>query len=257
MGSPPVDHWPVQSERESRIRAWRGGALALIAGAALPLLLASGLVRLGGGELAAGTRAGGGADVVQGRAAAERVGCAELWDAPGKHLARELALRVQFRGWIEEWNPYLTRFGPGQYRAFDAWGETQFPWRPEEHDAPLARLFVRRGSAAEWALETAQRHDGLELQVAVRAAFACQPWVEVLGVRPLESSVPEGSILHASRALQLMERRVWGRAEEELERALAAPLFDEARAELESLRERCRVEALALERRPLLRSGGS
>lgn len=216
-------------------------------------------MRQGGGELEAGTRAAvtraaSGAEG-EGRAPAERVACAELWNRPGKHLSRELALRVQFRDWIEDWDPYLTRFGPALYRAFDAWGETQFLWRAEEHDHPIARLFVRRGSAAEWALETAQRHDGLELQVAVRAAFAGQPWVEVLGVRPLESSLPEGSILHASRALQLMERRVWGRAEEELERALAAPLFEEARVELEGLRDRCRAEAGALERRPLLRSG--
>jgi len=175
--------------------------------------------------------------------APELVTCAELWAHPGRYLGRTVSLRVQFHSWIEEWNPFLTRFGMGEYRALRAWSDEQLPWLVEDFDQPRARLFVRQDAAADWALCGIERHQRRELLVAVRAVFAGQPWLEVLGVRPLVPHVPEGSVLHASRALELMKGRSWLLAAEELERALAGPLPEGPRAELERQLATCRAEA--------------
>lgn len=175
----------------------------------------------------------------------ESIEAGDLWAHPGRYLGKEVRFKLRFKGWLADWNPFMTRFGPAEYRALSGWGEREFPWVRERFEAPRVRVFLRRGEAAEWALEDAQRYDSFEIVGRVRAAFAGEPWVDVTGVVPVLLTIPEGTVLHASRALGLIESGHFDRAGEDLERALAAPLPDVARTELQRLQQHCRDAAEA------------
>ena len=162
-----------------------------------------------------------------------------LWADPGAWLGTEVRFVVQHEAWLESWNPMATRFGAGDYRAWSAWADEQQLWRAEDYDAPAVRLFVRRGGASEWALTGLEPYQRFEVVGHVKAVLAGQPWVEVVGVRPLSEQIGDGSLVHATRALEAQDRGEWERAEEEFGRALAAPLPPLAHDELQRLRQYC------------------
>ncbi|MED6334010.1 MAG: hypothetical protein VYE81_01315 [Planctomycetota bacterium] len=168
---------------------------------------------------------------------------AELRDHPGRFLGRRVRVRVQARGWVERWDPFVTRFGSEDFRALDAWADEQHLWLPADHAAPLARLFVRRESAAEWALCEARTFDRFELELEVRAVLVDRPWVEVLTVRPLAGGLSEGALVHAGRAVELLAKGATARAGAEVERALRGPLHEPARRALEELARACDDES--------------
>lgn len=215
--------------------------------AALALLF--GLVAVPGrGERAPGDRAGGPRTVEADRLLAQ----------PGEFVGGTVLLSCTFAGWRSDWNPFLTRFGPGEFFAFEAWSEEQFPWVPVERQAPALFLFVRRGGAAAWALEDTRRYTHLELTLKVRSAFAGRLWAEVVGVRPLPDSLDAGGVLHAARAIEAMREARWRRARQELQRALAGPAPAAARSELERLLAICgrRIAPFGIDPDRLHRVGG-
>lgn len=167
------------------------------------------------------------------------VSSARLWERPGDRAGEEVRFVVQHAAWLEVWNPMVTRFGAGEYRAWQAWGDDQLLWDPVEYEAPRVVVFVRRGGAAEWALESLSRYDRYEVIGRVEAVFAGRPWIEVLGVRPLTEQVGDGSLVHARRGLEAYAMRRWNRASDEFERALASPVPPIARDELKRLRGLC------------------
>lgn len=171
----------------------------------------------------------------------------ELLARPGRHVGQVRRLHGSFSAWSAGWNPFLTRFGPAEFRALEAWTDDQFLWQSEADGEPALRLFVRRGSAAEWALESAKPHARYEFTLAVREVFAGRPWCEVLAVHPTPEALGEGALVHARRAVEAMAEEQYRRAQAELERALAAPLPPRAKAELERLAELCRAAARTLE----------
>jgi hypothetical protein len=164
----------------------------------------------------------------------------ELVRDRSKHLGKRVRLTVQISSVLATWDPYLTRFGPGEYIALAGWDDGQFPWQRAAFEAPAVRFFVRRGTALETALAAAPRYRRYEVEVEVRELFREQPWVEVRQVKRLEHALDEGTIIHAARALLLNENGTWSLAVEELDRALAGDLPRKARAELERLRTLCR-----------------
>lgn len=175
----------------------------------------------------------------QERADAFAVEAEDLLARPGQHVGLVRRVHGTFAGWSAGWNPFLTRFGPGEFRALEAWTDGQFLWEASKAPAPALTCFVRRGSAAEWALEDARPHVRYELTLAVREVFAGRPWCEILAVRPTAEAVGEGALVHARRAREALESGQYRRAEAELERALAAPLPPRAKAELERLAALC------------------
>ncbi len=145
-----------------------------------------------------------------------------------------------------DWSAFLTRFDPAAFRAFEFWADEQFLWLKEEFDAPQARLFARRGSLAAAALAAADSNDRLELEVVVREMHAGRAWIEVTRARWAEHQTPGGTVLHAIRALELMERSAWVLASDQFGRALAPNLPPHVRAELTRLKDECAAEIAAL-----------
>ena len=149
---------------------------------------------------------------------------------------------------VDDWSSFLTRFDPAAFQAFEFWADEQLLWIKEEFDAPQARLFARRGSRTATVLAAASAHDRLELQVVVREMHAGRAWIEVTEAQWSDQQTPQGTVLHAIRALDLMQRDGWTLAISQLERALAPDLPLHVRAALERLRAECVAETEALSR---------
>jgi hypothetical protein len=166
----------------------------------------------------------------------------DLRELAAHGIGQRVAVVVQLRSRHERWNPYVTRFGPAEWIRYTAWADEQLPWREEDWEAHVPRLFVRRGSAAAAVLGRGLPHARFRLEVTVRQMLLGEPWIEVHRARPLARSIGEGTLLHAESALERMGEGRWQLAINELHRAMSAPLPDHARAELERLLGQCERE---------------
>ncbi len=198
-----------------------------------------------------------GCDGPAGRAAVLRAGSDTLpllsyddlgWD-PESWIGQPLRLRVQYHSLIEDWNPYLTRFGTRHYVGFNAWTDEQRAWVQEDYEDPHLRLYARKDGAVAKQLQNARPHQRFELVCVVREIFGGQPWTEVVGIEQLAQEVPEGSVLHAIRGIEFMRKRTWSLAASQFERALAAPLPAAAKEEFERLTEHCVMQRDSMENR--------
>src|SRR5262245_7347143 len=156
----------------------------------------------------------------------------ELLADPGRHLGDEVRFTLQFRGLVDDWNPYLSRFGPTRWLALEVWPDEQFTWNRATFDTPVRRLFVRRGGGFEPLARRARTYQRFEARARVREVFLGEPWLELLELVPIEGEVGEGTILHVTRARELLFKGQFSLALEQYERARAAPLPPHALAAL-------------------------
>ena len=158
---------------------------------------------------------------------------------PVSWIGQRVRFVLQLEGLKETWNPFLTRFGAGDWVAVSGWSDERFTWDPEVHADPLRRLFLRRGSAVHALAAQARPYERLEIEATVREVFLDDPWLEVHALAVLSAHVPEGTILHVSRARDFMLRGQWDLALQQYDRAMAAPLPAHARQELAKQVEAC------------------
>lgn len=167
---------------------------------------------------------------------------------PDAYLGKTVATYVQLHSELETWDAGMTRFLPSRYAGCQVWSDTQLPWRQEDYRAPAGRLFLSRTSADMADLARAQPHQRWLVRCTVRELFGGQTWIEVDRIIPARRSIPEGTVLHAIRAGQLVDRQAWSLASGELERALAAPLPSHAASVLEDTLQACRDQRAAIDR---------
>lgn len=182
-----------------------------------------------------------------------RVPAKELWAHPGRHLGRAVTIEVQVHSHPESWNPFLTRFGTTEFACVRAWADGQYPWNQSDYSRPATRVFVRRDSAAHWALAGAERFQRFELTGTVRSVFGGVPWFEVSGVKPLLRKIGEGTVIHASRGIELAGETAWWRARSEFDRALVGGLPESARLELERWIDYCDEQIARTPKKRVLR----
>jgi hypothetical protein len=166
----------------------------------------------------------------------------ELAATPCARHGATVRFTVQFHGVLTRWQAGPTRFGPGTFRAFTAWSDEQFPWEDEAFENPHARAFARRGSEPDRTLERAHPHERFEIVAVVREVWNDRPWVEVLSATPLPDAIGEATVIHAARALDLVEAGSFALADQALQQALAAPMPPHAREELSRIRTICSAE---------------
>lgn len=157
------------------------------------------------------------------------------YERPTEHLGDTVRFCVQIDEVIDAWEPYHTRFGPERYRAYRVWSDDQRLWDAKEFHTPLGRLFVERGSAADRSLARAARFQRFVIHGTVRQALLGQPWIEVEHAFRSAETVGEGTLLHAARAVQWLEKGALEMARQELQRALAPRLPQAVRDDLEAL----------------------
>jgi hypothetical protein len=146
---------------------------------------------------------------------------------------------MQFESELADWNAYMTRFGRGQFDALRGWTDEQLPWIETDFRSPETVIFVRKGSTAQHVLADAKPYARFEFTVQVREVFLDTPWAEIIEARPMRESIDEATVIHASRAVELMNQSAWRLAKLELDVALEAPLPDAALLELKRLRDIC------------------
>jgi len=169
----------------------------------------------------------------------EEVSLSDMRADPDLWLGRPVRFVVQFDGRLESWSPGLTGFGPGAWSGFSAWADEDFTWNARVYADPMERLFVRSDSALEVLVAEARRFERFEVVGTVREVFFDQAWIEVTRLKPLFELVGEGTILHFSRASEFARQGKFGLALQNFERARAAPLPRNARAELEARIAEC------------------
>ncbi len=161
----------------------------------------------------------------------------ELARDPQAWLGKSVRVRFQVESHPSTWNPYFTRFGSEDWRAASVWADEQFLWQRETWESPAARVFARRGSVADEALAGAPQLARFEALAHVTQVFAGAPWLEVREVQRIAGAIGEGSVLHATRALEHSEKGQWRNAVDNFDRALVGDMPAAARAELRRLRD--------------------
>jgi hypothetical protein len=163
---------------------------------------------------------------------AEHVSWEEVSVPRAQPMQGNLQLVLQFHSIEHDWEPYCTPFSDRTHLAVRAWSDSQLPWVRTEYNNPRARYFVRRGTFAERLLARAATHERIVVVGHVRAQFLGQPWIEVVAACSAREQIPLGTVLHASRAIDLLQRKAARLALEQFKRALAAPLPAHAREAL-------------------------
>ncbi|MEO6708056.1 MAG: hypothetical protein ABI054_07715 [Planctomycetota bacterium] len=194
----------------------------------LPLVLAAILTSM---AISDGHRTG-----LDGTIAGARVSLAEVAAHSTDYIGSELRFTVQVDSQPEQWNPYLTRFGTEDFAALIVWADEQNLWQQEDYDSPAAMVFVRRGTSLEPIAAAAQRYARFEVTGIVRQVLVARPWIELTAMTPLHPQFTTGSMIHASRGVELMTSEHFDLAAQSFERALASDLPDRARVELERMR---------------------
>jgi hypothetical protein len=133
------------------------GCLVLLAGSGLPLEETT--------EVEA---------AVEAEAEPELLAWSDLQRDAARHMGRVRRVIVQFHELQEQWNPFLTRFGPSDYFALGAWSDEQRPWRRAEWEAPAVRAFMQRGTLLAAYLRAGRPHQRFMLTVVVREHCAVQ-----------------------------------------------------------------------------------
>ncbi len=163
-----------------------------------------------------------------------------LREKPAALLGRPVRFVFQLREEVSDWNPYVTRFGPGDYARYEGWSDERFLWEKPVFEDPAPYLFARRGSVPELVLRNAQTYERYEVVARVRETFLGAPWIEIEHVRRLGEHVSAGTILHAVRGIEMRSEKRWDIALEQFERAGNGILPEHVRAELDRLVRECR-----------------
>ena len=58
---------------------------------------------------------------------------------PLAYLGRDLKLRFQVEHEPQDWNPFVTRFGSGEFRAVVAWADEQMLWNQDAWNGRISR----------------------------------------------------------------------------------------------------------------------
>lgn len=183
------------------------------------------------------------ASPVKAPAAPVRTTLAALHADPVAWRATEVELDVQLAEIHTTWRYWTTRFQPARYVGFSAWGDEVLLWDAAAYERPAQRLFAAKGSLAARALEGAPRYRRYRVRAVLRTVFDGQAWIEVLDATPLPRAMGDGTILHATRAFDLLEADAHAAAAEQFERALAAPMPARPKAVLEEHRDAARLAA--------------
>ncbi len=163
----------------------------------------------------------------------------QLRQHPSRWIGSTVRFTLQVDGPREDVPTHLSSFRAGRFFAFAAWSGDQVLWRGEHYGDPAERLFARRDGVAAAALAGARRYARFEVVGVVREIFQGTPWIEVVEARQLQRSLSEGALVHATRAVSLMETERWALAADQFGRARAGFLPRAALAELARLQSVC------------------
>lgn len=191
---------------------------------------------------------GGGSSALAWEAAPARVSLVEVVEEAEVFLGEEVRFVAQLCERVDRWEGLLTPFQPGTHCGLALWPDEALLWRQEAYDAPVLAAFVPRDSRWAARAERLRPHDRVLVTGRVRSCLAGRPWIEVTRILRTREQVPEGTVLHAIRAGEMVRRGALDLAQAEVERALAAPLPTRPRAVLEAFRDGCQRLAARLER---------
>ena len=168
-----------------------------------------------------------------------RVSLLDVVDEPEVWLGERITFVGQVRGSLDTWEGFVTPFQPASHHGLSLWPDESLLWLREAYEAPGLPVFVRRGSRWADRATSLRPHARVLVTGRVRSCLGGRPWIEVERVLRTREHVPEGSVLHAIRAAELLRKGAVDLARAEAQRALTAPLPDAPRGHLEAFERSC------------------
>ncbi|MFT5286359.1 MAG: hypothetical protein ACI8TQ_002527 [Planctomycetota bacterium] len=169
-----------------------------------------------------------------------KVELGELRENRSHWLGEEVRFVFQLNAELKTWEPWITPFGVSDYRALSVWDDRALLWNAADYSNLTPRIFVRRGTDASKALSKIRRYDRFEVRAKVQTIFLDEPWIELLEVKLLKERVSQGTVLHAERAVKLIDEGHFELALGELDRARLGRLPKYVDAELGEMSFRCK-----------------
>ena len=119
----------------------------------------------------------------------------------------DISFVVQFNAIGAIDNPYYTRFERDQYVNFSAWDDAVHLWQRAVYKDSFPYLFMSRISKQSQELLRATRYQRFVVAGRVSSVFRGQPWIEVMGIKPLKGALTEPSLIHIVKANELKKIR--------------------------------------------------
>lgn len=148
----------------------------------------------------------------------------EIADFPSSWVGHDVRFTLQVDGLVQEWEPYMTSFTPGEFVALSGWADEEFTWDKRTFDAPYRHVFVVRDTFFEDELASLERFERIEVDARVTEVFGGQAWIELRGFRRLDEYVGEGTLVCVGRALAALQEARFEIAADQLARAKQGPL---------------------------------
>ena len=168
-----------------------------------------------------------------------RVSLLDVVDEPEVWLGERITFVGQVRGSLDTWEGFVTPFQSSRHHGLTLWPDESLLWQREAYDAPGLPVFVPR--QGRWAArsQALRPHERVLMTGRVRSCLGGRPWIEIERVIRTREHVPEGSVLHAIRAAELVRKGAVDLARAEALRALAAPLPAAPRGHLQAFERSC------------------
>ncbi|MEZ6194976.1 MAG: hypothetical protein R3F20_04480 [Planctomycetota bacterium] len=148
----------------------------------------------------------------------------DIVKTPKAYKGVDVTFVVQFNSVGSIDNPFYTKFEKDQFVNFSVWGDESQLWVKDQYKNDFPYMFIDRIKKDAQAILTAQTYDRFIVTGRVESIFRGKPWIEVTGLKPLETKLTEPALIRMVKAYQLKGHRRFDAAAAEFRLAQVATL---------------------------------
>lgn len=137
----------------------------------------------------------------------ETVSLAQIVKNPTAFRDLDVTFVIQFQGLGTIENPFYTKFEKDRFMNFSAWADETPLWQKEEFKKNFNYLFVDRMAKETEILANARTYQRFLVVGRVESVFRGQPWIEVKGMKALDESLTEPTLIHLVKAYNFKRLR--------------------------------------------------
>lgn len=126
---------------------------------------------------------------------------------PRSFVGQTVTFVAQFHRLGEIDNPFHTKFESDWYLNFSIWPDGAAIWDKKTYRNDYQYLFVRRGTDGSKELLQAPTYARYVIVAEVSDVFKGKPWLDVTGIKRLDTQMTEASLVHIVKGLSLRRIR--------------------------------------------------
>jgi hypothetical protein len=135
----------------------------------------------------------------------ENVTLEKVLKTPEAFRGHSVCFAAQFHKLGRVANPFYTKFESDWYLNFSVWGDGAPLWEKPVYKTNFPYMFVRRGSESAQAMLGAPLYSRWIFTAEVVDVFNGMPWIEVTGVKRLETQLDEPALVHLVKGAMLRD----------------------------------------------------